>query len=285
MHLSMQVKTFTFIFAAIFAFVISGESHAAPRTIEQLQNIEENYDGSDLVIGSGSKELDDFGLNLKRDAQREAALSFGARGGLARRNFEIMEALTGHESTLERVFNFRQLMINAPSGLLIEPPVIRSSMDNMVVSSNGVEAAVADRVYNINKSAKIVSAPRNWRQYLDMPWESEVEPPPTILWPENEEEKITWSKWIQEGWKAGIEQADESFEANLTRLVADFNGMIKYKMLVAQGMISRPYAMHEDRGVTVTKDENMMRVGDRALKITGPSQFQRGAERWRPADQ
>ena len=38
----------------------------------------------------------------------------------------------------------------------------------------------------------------------------------------------------------------------------------------------------EDRGVTGGKDE--MRVGDRALRITGPSEFLTGAELWKPAD-
>jgi defect-in-organelle-trafficking protein DotC len=53
-------------------------------------------------------------------------------------------------------------------------------------------------------------------------------------------------------------------------------------MLLAQGMISEPYAMHEDRGVT--GDNNQMRVGDSALRITGPSKFLTKAELWKPAD-
>ena len=52
--------------------------------------------------------------------------------------------------------------------------------------------------------------------------------------------------------------------------------------LLAQGKISAPYAMHEDRGVTGGK--NLMRVGDRALRITGPSEFLTGSEQWKPAD-
>ena len=113
-------------------------------------------------------------------------------------------------------------------------------------------------------------------------WEEEVAPPPKVLWPENAKEQADWDNWVAQGWKEGREQADLSVELNLNRLVADFTGMIRYRMLLAQGMISKPYALHEDRGVTGGR--NVMRVGDRALRITGPSQFQVGSDQWQPAD-
>ena len=58
--------------------------------------------------------------------------------------------------------------------------------------------------------------------------------------------------------------------------------MVRYRTLLAEGKISQPYALQEDRGVTGGKNE--MRVGDRALRITGPSQFLTGADLWKPAD-
>jgi defect-in-organelle-trafficking protein DotC len=87
---------------------------------------------------------------------------------------------------------------------------------------------------------------------------------------------------VAEGWQAGIEQADQIFESNVNRVVTDYNGMVRYKVLLAQGMISAPFATHEDRGVT--GGSNKMRVGDSALRITGPSQFLTRAELWKPAD-
>ena len=58
--------------------------------------------------------------------------------------------------------------------------------------------------------------------------------------------------------------------------------MVRYRMLLAQGMVSAPYAKHEERGVT--GDGNQMRIGESALTITNPSQFIIGANTWRPAD-
>tara|TARA_B100000686_G_scaffold354937_1_gene468341 strand:- start:3219 stop:4121 length:903 start_codon:yes stop_codon:yes gene_type:complete len=255
----------------------------APYVLDELQRVERtfgNRGASDFPLEDGN-DLDAVDLDIRREAQREAALSFGARGGLAKRNFEIMESLTGYEDALDRVFDFRQLLIHAPSGMMIEPPIIKESIDALTVVDDGLEAAVSDRIYNISKNAKITTAPRNWRQYLRHDW-SEVKPPPSILWPRDQEEEIRWSDWVAEGWEKGYSQADEMFDANLNRLTADFNGMVRYKMLLAKGLVSSPYALHEDRGVTGGGE--VMRVGDRAIRITGPSAFNTSPEAWKALD-
>ena len=43
--------------------------------------------------------------------------------------------------------------------------------------------------------------------------------------------------------------------------------MIRYRMLLAQGMVSPPYATQHDRGVT--GGGKMMRIGDREVLISG----------------
>jgi len=251
-----------------------------PPEVETLQYINEARAGISPAITDDpvNKEI---AIDMRKDAQKEAALSYGARGGLAKRNYQIMERMRGFDQVLDRVFNFRSLLAATASGLLIEPPIIKESVDAMVIINGGSEAAVADKVFDINKKAKIVSAPRDWRHYLVQSW-SVVPPPPRVLWPKNKGEQADWSLWIKQGWNAGFEQAEQMFELNVNQLVADYTGMVRYKMLLAQGMISEPYSLHEDRGIT--SDKNQMRVGDRALKITGPSQFLTGAELWKPAD-
>jgi defect in organelle trafficking protein DotC len=251
-----------------------------PPEMHHLQQVHKTHGTSPAITDDLiAKEI---ALDMRRDAQREAALSYGARGGLAKRNFQILERLGGYERVLDRAFDFRPLLVKAPSGLLIEPPIVKESIDAMVITDGGVEAAVADQVLKINHQARIVPTSRNWRQYLVFHYESEVAPPPRVLWPKNKEEQASWNTWVKEGWEAGFQQAEDAFEAGLNQLVADYNGMVRYRMLLAQGKISQPYALHEDRGVTGGGNE--MRVGDRALRITGPSQFLTGGELWKPAD-
>lgn len=252
-----------------------------PPEMDALQNVHKTNAGNpDISDSDVDEEL--MNLDLRRDAQKEAALSYGARGGLAKRGYQIAERLRDYEVVLDKVFDFRALLVKAPSGLLIEPPIVRESLDSILITASGVEAAVADRVLNINKQAKIVSAPRDWRQYLVTSYDSTVQPPPKVLWPKDAKEQAAWNGWVRQGWKAGFDQAEDGFDTNLNRLVADYNGMVRYRMLLSEGMISQPYALHEDRGVTGGKNE--MRVGDRALRITGPSQFLTGSELWKPAD-
>ncbi|MDE1151292.1 MAG: type IV secretory system conjugative DNA transfer family protein [Micavibrio sp.] len=256
------------------------EDADVPPPLESLQNVKASHGVTNDAFDVALDEK--MSLDLRRDSQREAALSYGARGGLAKRSFQITERLKGFEPTFDNVFNFRALLVKAPSGLLIEPPIVRESLDATTIENDGTDAAVADQVLKINKQAKIVTAPRDWRTYLTFPYSPDIPPPPRVLWPKNHDEQLRWNEWVKQGWDAGYEQGEQIFEANLAKLVAEYTGMVRYRTLLAEGKISQPYALQEDRGVTGGKNE--MRVGDRALRITGPSQFLTGAELWKPAD-
>lgn len=218
-----------------------------------------------------------FAQKIRMDAVREAALSYGARGGLARRTWEIRQKLDLNANNLDRVYNFRALLMSAPSGLVIEPPVVTESEKNVIVASDGQSAAVSDLMLQIGREARIVTAGREWRTYLERDW-GKVEPPPNVLLPKTDEERLAWAKWVAQGWEAGYKQGDEIFQADIDRLVRDYTGMVRYRWLLAQNMISAPFALQQDRGVTGGGDE--MRIGDRALAITGQSQLQARPENW-----
>ena len=274
--ISLLINTL-FIGALFYAPVVKAQAarmESPPMDIEELINIpKENR------IASSSGEDSPLPFDIRGDAQKEAALSFGARGGLAWRTWHIRNEMETRARYLDKVFDFRQLLIPAPSGLLIEPPVISEAMDAMIIDNQGIEAAVADRVLNIGQNARIVSAPRTWRAYLERDWgDVDVDPPPDVLRPEDKEERAKWEKWIRKGWNKGVDQADEVFQADLNKLVADYQGMIRYKNLLAQGMVSPPYALQVDRGVTGGGDE--MRIGDRGLSLTELPKLQTGYKEW-----
>ncbi|MBI3419672.1 MAG: type IV secretory system conjugative DNA transfer family protein, partial [Proteobacteria bacterium] len=201
----------------------------------------------------------------------------GARGGLAWRTFQIQRRLAETEGNLDKVYSFGYLLIAAPSGLLVEPPMVTEAQRAVIVAVGGQNAAVADRVYRINRGARIVTAPRNWRSYLERDW-GKVDPPPKLLRPKNQRELAEWRKWINVGWEEGVQQADEVFEADLDRLNGDYMGMIRYRELLAQGMITPPYAAQEDRGITGGGSE--MRIGDRGLNITAPALLNPKSDLW-----
>jgi defect-in-organelle-trafficking protein DotC len=216
---------------------------------------------------------------IRLEALSQAAISYGARAGLAYRTVEIRQSLEQKTATMERIYDFKRLLIPAPSGLLIEPPIISEGEDATLIEVGGQSAAVADRIFNINRNARIVSTPRTWRAYLEREW-GDVSPPPAVLRPQNAKERNVWVESLTKGWSEGLKQADEIFQADLNKLIADYTGMIRYRKLLAQGIVSAPYALQVDRGVTGGGDE--MRVGDRAVQITGPSVLRTEAYEWQP---
>ncbi len=243
-----------------------------PPSLEELENIEEGTTPplQDTVLP----------INIRNDAVKQAALSYGARGGLAWRTYYIRKEMETRAGYMDKVFDFRTLLIAAPSGLMIEPPVISEQDNALLIEKTGTGAAVSDRIYNINKNARIVSTSRNWRNYLEREW-GEVTPPPDILRPTGEKEREQWVKGVRLGWEKGIQQADEIFQDDLNQLTADYRGMVRYRLLLAQGMVSPPYATQTDRGVT--GGGNTMRVGDREVRITGMPELNTGTRTWKPA--
>lgn len=218
---------------------------------------------------------------IRKEALQEAAWSFGARAGLARRTFDMMADLEQRTKQLDKVYDFRRLLIATPNGLMIEPPVISEAQQSLLIAEKGQAAAVADRLLTIGDPARIVAAPRSWRHYLIRDW-GEVTPPPDILRPETPLEAESFGNWLAQGWDEGVKQADEVFEADLAALTRDFTGMVRYRTLLAQGMVSAPFALAEERGITGGGTE--MRIGDRGLRITGPAQLQPRGELWTPND-
>ena len=211
---------------------------------------------------------------------REAALSYGARGGLALRTFEIQRRLAEYNGSLAKAFDFSRLLVSAPSGLLIEPPIVSEAERAVIVKAGGQAAAVADRVYRINRIARIVTAARDWHLYLERDW-GRVDPPPAVLLPKTPGEKLAWAAYVKQGWDEGIKQAEETFKSDVDRLTNDYIGMVRYRELLAQGMISKPYTLDDDRGVTGGGSE--MRVGDRGVTITGQSSLISESATWNPA--
>ena len=275
------------VLACLFVFVLSHLAYAEneenrdapsppPPNFNQMQSWlkVQDEDDEDEAEEKAKKRV---GVQIRVEALKEAALSYGARGGLAWRTFQIQRRLAENEGNVTKIFNFANLLIAAPSGLMIEPPVVTEAQKAVIVQSGGQNAAVADRVYRINRNARIVTAPKNWRVYLERDW-GKVDPPPNALVPKNQQELDYWRKQMQMGWEEGVHQADDIFQADLDRLNTDYLGMIRYRELLAQGIITPPYATQEDRGVTGGGSE--MRIGDRGLVITGPSQFNTKSERW-----
>jgi len=243
-----------------------------PISLEEIKDLRRE----NLTVGGDSG----LSFDIRAEALREGAISFGARSGLAWRTYEIRKQLNSKARYMDKVYNFGHLLIPAPSGFLIEPPIISESLNAMLIEGDGLQAAVTDKIYSIVDNATIVSTPRSWREYLEREW-GDTAPPPDILRPENDEERELWERLVTIGWQEGVNQANEIFQDDLNLLNAEFTGMVRYRTLLAQNMVSPPHALQVDRGVTGTGDQ--MRIGDRAVQITGIPELITGSQSWQPA--
>jgi defect-in-organelle-trafficking protein DotC len=104
--------------------------------------------------------------------------------------------------------------------------------------------------------------------------------PDSGILPHNEEEKKLWKGLAEKGWKQGIDQANEIYSENLSRLERDYKGMVLYSKLRAQNIVSAPFVATTELGVT-GGGENLS-VNDQVLKITALPALQPNSARWNP---
>lgn len=230
---------------------------------------------TELVKIAALRQNGDAAINMRTDALRDTAIAVGAQGGLAWRAERIDCVLKCQTKMLDRIYNFRALLLRDN----ILPPVLGEGRDALNIA-NCETIRAADIMYRIITPPCFVSNPPNWRDYLWMHYEKPEDPHATLL-PKNRCEAAIWNCYVRQGWQKGIAQADLIFDANLERLNRDYHGMVLYRKLLAQHMITAPFVAKADLGVTGTDRE--MRVNDRVLRITSTSRLNTNSAEWRAA--
>lgn len=205
----------------------------------------------------------------------ETAQSLGARAALAWRAKSINKTLKGEQRKLDNVYNFYSLML--PNNVL--PPVLVEGNNSLDLASSTV-LRISDKSYKILEQAQFVTAPPTWRTYLWMNYKTPKLPHNTML-PRTTPEKELWKKGIQEGWKRGLRQADSIFRTNLDSITQKYRGMVLYRQLLAQNMVSAPYVAKTNLGVT--GDGNRMDINDKVLRITVMPRLNSTSKSWQPA--
>ena len=201
-----------------------------------------------------------------------AAASLGSQAGAAARSREIHAALMARATNYDRAFDFSRLMLEP--GFL--PPVITEGRDAYNQPSDN-EARASDRIYRIERPARIVSVPPTWRTYLLSAPTAPARPDTSVL-PKGSEEKRLWDEWAAKGWNQGAQLADANFEASLARLRQDFEGMVRFKQLYVQGLVSHPRLARTTLGVTGGGDE--MAVNDRIIRVTERAALDANTRNW-----
>ena len=251
--------------ATITPQVIGGEH---PPSLEVLQAARPGINPKDELGGP------------RGEALREAALSYGARGGLAARAFAINELLRRFEARLDAAYDFHSLVLAVGDGqTLMRPPVVTEAEMAFALADGGQTARETGHLYAITRQAQLASAPPNWRTYLVRTWVTPT-PPPDALRPRSDEEVVYWDRWVAEGWAKGERQAVEIFLSDLARLERDLIGMARYRVLLRAGLVESPTLAFERKPVEGGRDQ--MRVDDKTIRITNQPGLNADQKQWHP---
>jgi defect-in-organelle-trafficking protein DotC len=204
----------------------------------------------------------------------DTAMGFGAQGGLAWQAHNIDKLLSQNERTLGRIFDFNQLLLKDN----VLPPVLTEGRNNLNLADD-YTIRLADQIYKIDQPPRFVTAAPTWRDYLWLSYDPPDAPVASLL-PKNWRERRVWNKYIKEGWQAGIDQANQIFSEDVGRLKRDFAGMVLYRKLLAQNMVTPPYVSKLNLGIT--GDANSMRINDQVLRIAAIPQLNTNSKTWRP---
>ncbi len=268
-HLSPNISVAGVLLVSLFLSSCRAPQYPVVGPLDQYENIEELTQNS---IEPGQEK----GPGMRLDMVRDAALSLGARGGLAARTEQINEELEDQADYLESVFNFQGLMLDNN----VLPPVLVEGRDALNLEGP-YSIRIADRNYRLVKQAKFVTAVPTWQDYLIVQVKK-PEPPDKSLLPkdDDEEEIMIWHEYTRIGWEQGIAQADSIYAENLARLKRDYTGMIRYRKLLAQNMVSPPLVAEKEMGVTGGGEQ--LSVNDRVLTIKALPSLKANSEQWIP---
>jgi defect-in-organelle-trafficking protein DotC len=211
--------------------------------------------------------------SIRLQALQDTAMSISARSGLAMQAKTINAQLELQDRHLSKAFNFNGLLL--PHNVL--PPVLAEGRETLNLADDET-IRISDRTYKIVSQARFVTTPPHWREYLWMDYQK-PEVPNAVLLPKNAAEKKEWDKAIKTGWVQGQKQAEQILTDNLARLKRDYAGMVLYRKLLAQRMVSAPFVARTDLGVTGGGSD--MRVNDQVLRITALPSLQSNSKTWK----
>ncbi len=263
----MVMKTYRLLLLLpLLAIVLIGCAHHPSGTpLEQISNLK----SGDIKFATNRNG------HIRMAAIRDEALSLGAQEALAQRSIMINKTLKHNARHLDEIYNFNVLVL--PHDVL--PPVLAEAHNTLNLASDDA-IRLSDATYKIVKQARFITTPPTWRDYLWMKYSKPQPPEPTLL-PKCRAETKVWRKYILIGWSNGLKQADAIFLQNLNRLKRDYQGIIIYRKLLAQNMVSAPFVVKTRLGVT--GGGNNLRIGDKVLRITALPALSPDSSQWKPA--
>lgn len=239
----------------------SGPRSGDPAELANLLNMKSTFSKDDTAV-----------KQMRPDAIRDAARMVTLQTAIAWRYGQLLNSVYQHSHIMDTAFNFSPLLMTQGDALIL-PPVLARSGASMRIEDNDT-ATTSATSYEMLQKAKYVSVTPHWRTYLMAEGFPQPEQPNAAVLPKNAKEREIWREAVRKAWEQGVEEADELFLDNLSRLVRDYRGVMLYHMLTAQDLMSRVHTAHADLGMKISSGGNRLNIGQKVYRITAPSRFE-----------
>ena len=234
-----------------------------PPIYEEIRQYE-----ADFGLGSYSDGDPALTNELRHRAIREAAFTFAAQTGLAWRYEKLLAFTKSQEGTLDRIASFSPFVVDKHMLL----PSITEIRDRYELSADDQKLREVKIQYRVDEPPRAITTPPTWRDYLWREFPYPDDPHPKLL-PRTPEEKAVWQQAIDEGWKAGLEQAHFSWTNSLNELVQDIRGRITYRILESRQIVQRPIMVGSEPEMTTADGGKVINAGDTVYSVAVPLTF------------
>jgi hypothetical protein len=259
---------------ALLVQVARAEEARSPQTADEAVAVVEREAKAKGAQQNGPAQLHE-------EALREAAQTYGAQAGAAKRWRDLDTALLARDQALSETFRFQTFYLQ---GGALQPPILDAGGDISLIEDDGNVQQLVDRVYRVLVPARLTHAALTWRDFLLPDAAPVAGEPRTTLLPRNRADRAIWAAGVKEGWSDGQTQANEDFRARLAALSNAYQGMALYTFLALRGMIEPPKIAESDEGTSTSRDGRELAVNHRERVIASAAYFVGQPGHWQPIE-
>jgi hypothetical protein len=77
---------------------------------------------------------------------------------------------------------------------------------------------------------------------------------------------------VRQGWVKGVHEANDNFKIDLNLLTSTYLGMLQYKLLLSEHLVSKPNLA--TTGLRITSEGRRLNIGDEIYRLNRHSHFE-----------
>ncbi len=251
----------------VFLLVFVGSALAA-KDAEQPEELKKLLDVNQYkaMAASLSNEISSDN-NLRLQAVKEAAEILGTEAGYQYRYGIILNSVETIMANLDQIYNFDAYLMHRGKVL---PAII--SEGGPAERKENLTLSFAKKTFQIIQDSELILTKPNWRVYLKKPKNKPFDIH-SSLYPLTPQEVEVWEEAVIKGWKNGIDQADHVFEISLNKLTRDIIGLINFKTLALQNIVSKPLLATGVSDVEISEAGKKLQIGKALYRLVNYSEF------------